>query len=137
VAAPPRKAALKPAIRQSESKSPPLVALDRRLKQRLGRGMHAIDARLDLHGQTQERAHAALLRFLRAAQASGAKTVLVITGKGAPGEAAGERGVLRRMVPQWLGLAQFRAYVVGIAEAPIRHGGAGALIVSVRRGSAD
>jgi hypothetical protein len=34
------------------------------------------------------------------------------------------------MVPHWLALAQFRAYVVGIAEAPMRAGGAGALIVS-------
>jgi DNA-nicking Smr family endonuclease len=130
----PKTAASKPASRQKiESGPPPLAPLDRRLKQRLGRGKHAIDARLDLHGQTQDRAHASLLRFLRAAQANGAKTVLVITGKGAPGEPAGERGVLRRMVPHWLALAQFRAYVVGIAEAPMRAGGAGALIVSVRR----
>ena len=38
--------------------------------------------------------------------------VLVITGKGVRGD-AGERGVLKRMVPMWFGLAEFRGYVVG------------------------
>ena len=68
---------------------------------------NAIDARLDLHGRTQSEAHAALLRFLRRAQANGAKTVLVITGKG--GDRDGERGVLKRQVPLWLALPEFRA----------------------------
>ena len=63
-------------------KEPALAPLDRRAKQKLARGTQAIDARIDLHGRTQSEAHAALLRFLRRAQAKGAKTVLVITGKG-------------------------------------------------------
>ncbi|HTC05343.1 MAG TPA: Smr/MutS family protein, partial [Xanthobacteraceae bacterium] len=62
--------------------SPPLAPLGRRLKQRVARGREPIDARLDLHGMTQQQAHAALLRFLHRAQASGAKTALVVTGKG-------------------------------------------------------
>jgi DNA-nicking Smr family endonuclease len=114
--------------------APPLVPLDRQFKRRLSRGSAAVAARIDLHGQTQDRAHVALLQFLRRAQADGTKTVLVITGKGAPGEPAGERGVLRRVVPHWLALPQFRAYVLGFEEAPIRHGGSGAIIVSLRRG---
>jgi DNA-nicking Smr family endonuclease len=112
----------------------PLVPLERRLKQRLARGTETADARIDLHGQTQDRAHVALLQFLRHAQAEGLKMVLVITGKGATGDAvAGERGVLRRMVPHWLALAEFRAYVLSVEDAPIRQGGSGALIVRVRR----
>ena len=44
------------------------------------------------------------------AQARGAQVVLVITGKGARGgEQAGERGVLRREVPLWLRLPEFRS----------------------------
>jgi DNA-nicking Smr family endonuclease len=128
----PRKIAPEQAI--PKPAAPPLVPLDRQLKRRLGRGSEAVAARIDLHGLTQDRAHAALLQFLRRAQAEGTKTVLVITGKGAPGEPAGERGVLRRMVPHWLALPRFRAYVRGFEEAPIRHGGSGAVIVSVRRG---
>jgi DNA-nicking Smr family endonuclease len=110
---------------------PPLAPLPRRMKQRVARGQQAIDARLDLHGLTQSEAHAVLLRFLRSAAARGARLVLVITGKGRPGE--GERGVLKRQVPLWLALPEFRALVVGFEDAHIAHGGAGALYVRVRR----
>jgi DNA-nicking Smr family endonuclease len=115
---------------------PPKLAgpapLGRKLKQRIARGSHAIDGRLDLHGFTQAEAHGALLHFLRTRQARGAKVVLVITGKGVRGD-AGERGVLRRMVPMWFGLAEFRSYVVGFEYASIAHGGEGALYVTLRR----
>ena len=118
--------------------APGLAPLDRRLKQRLARGTEPIDARLDLHGRTQGEAHAALLRFLRRAQADGAKFVLVITGKGArAGDAWGERGVLKRQVPLWLRLPEFRPYVVGFEDAHIGHGGEGALYVRVRRARAS
>jgi DNA-nicking Smr family endonuclease len=58
--------------------------------------------------------------------------VLVITGKGKVG-AESERGVLRRQVPQWLNLPEFRSLVVGFEEAHVGHGGEGALYVRVRR----
>jgi DNA-nicking Smr family endonuclease len=110
---------------------PPLAPLDRKLKTRIARGTAAIDARLDLHGMTQAEAHGALLRFLRAAQGKGATIALVITGKGARGE--GERGVLKRQVPLWLKLPEFRAYVVGFEDAAPPHGGEGALYVRLRK----
>jgi DNA-nicking Smr family endonuclease len=102
------------------------------MKQRVARGKDAIDGRLDLHGLTQSEAHAALLRFLRTASSRGARLVLVITGKGARA-AEGERGVLKRQVPHWLSLPEFRAFVVGFEDAHIAHGGGGALYVRVRR----
>jgi len=111
-----------------------LEPFDRRLKQRLARGTESIDARIDLHGKSQSEAHAALLSFLRQAQGDGAKFVLVITGKG--GGARGdwsERGVLKRQVPQWLKLPEFRGYVVGFDDAHIGHGGQGALYVRIKR----
>jgi DNA-nicking Smr family endonuclease len=114
---------------------PPLAPLGRKLKQRIARGSHAIDGRLDLHGLTQAEAHGALLHFLRTRQARGAKMVLVITGKGVRGDAGtGERGVLRRMVPMWLGLPEFRDCVIGFEAAGVGHGGEGALYVSLRKG---
>ena len=111
---------------------PPLMPIDRRTRQRLARGTESIDARLDLHGRTQAQAHEALLRFLRRVQHDGARTVLVITGKGG-GDAAGDRGVLKRQVPFWLGLPEFRSYVLGIEDAHVGHGGEGALYVRLRR----
>jgi DNA-nicking Smr family endonuclease len=111
---------------------PALAPLGRRLRQRLARGAHAIDGRLDLHGMTQSRAHGALLGFLRSAQARGSRIVLIITGKGVAG-AAGERGVLRRQVPLWLRLPEFRDFVTGFESAGAGHGGEGAIYVQVRR----
>jgi DNA-nicking Smr family endonuclease len=116
-------------------KPPPrLEPLERRQKQRLARGVEPIDARLDLHGKTQGEAYAALLRFLRRAQTDGARFVLVITGKGAGTRDNWiERGVLRRQVPLWLKLPEFRAYVTAFEQAHVGHGGEGALYVRLRR----
>jgi DNA-nicking Smr family endonuclease len=113
---------------------PPLATLGRRFRQEVARGRRPIDGRLDLHGMTQGEAHGALLSFLRATQARGGRLVLVITGKGTAGdEYLSERGVLRRQVPRWLRLPEFRQYVVGFESAGIGHGGEGALYVSLRR----
>jgi DNA-nicking Smr family endonuclease len=117
-------------------KSPPLAPLERRLKQRVARGHETVEARIDLHGMTQRQAHEALLGFLRRAQANGQKIALVVTGKGARRAAhddLSERGVLRRQVPLWLALPEFRSLVVGFDAAHVSHGGEGALYVRVRR----
>jgi DNA-nicking Smr family endonuclease len=112
----------------------PLAPLGRRLRQRVARGREPIDGRIDLHGMTQSRAHGALLRFLQRAQADEARIVLVVTGKGtARTDADGERGVLRRQVPLWLALPEFRSLVVGFEDAHVGHGGQGALYVRLRR----
>jgi DNA-nicking Smr family endonuclease len=110
---------------------PPLAPLGRRERARLSRGRNEIEARLDLHGMTQLRAHRRLLDFLQRAHHDGLTFVLVITGKGVAGDT--ERGVLRRQVPQWLALPEFRTLVVGFEEAHIGHGGEGALYVRIRR----
>jgi DNA-nicking Smr family endonuclease len=132
-----------PAAQKPEKveKPPPLALLDRRFKQRVANGRTPIDARLDLHGFTQKDAHAALLRFLRGAQAADAKVVLVVTGKGTLRNPRGggdyaeptEPGVLRRQVPMWLSLPEFRPFVVSVEDAHVAHGGQGALYVRLRR----
>jgi DNA-nicking Smr family endonuclease len=112
--------------------APPLAPIGRRERSQLSRGRKEIDARLDLHGMTQTRAHRALADFLQRAHGDGLTFVLIITGKGKMG-AESERGVLRRQVPQWLSLPEFRSLVVGFEEAHIGHGGEGALYVRIRR----
>jgi len=125
------KPASRPASRPAPKPAPPLAPLGRRMRRSVARGKEAIDARLDLHGLTQAQAHAELLHFLRDAGAREARLVLVITGKGGRGE--GDRGVLKRQVPQWLALPEFRSLVVGYEDAGLRHGGEGALYVRIRR----
>ena len=104
------------------------------MRARIAHGKQAIDGRLDLHGLTQSEAHSALLHFLRNAIARDARLVLVITGKGSKNLGrGGEPGVLRRHVPQWLGLPEFRSLVIGFEDAHVAHGGEGALYVRLRR----
>lgn len=122
----PKLAAPKPA--------PALAPLGRRERSQLSRGRKEIDGRIDLHGMTQHRAHRALLTFLQRASHDGMTFVLVITGKGRTVGPESERGILRRQVPLWLGLPEFRVLVVGYEEAGIGHGGEGALYVRMRRG---
>jgi DNA-nicking Smr family endonuclease len=135
--APPRPAASKPAIKPvgtaAGKPALPVVRLDRKEKKRLARGTEPIDGRIDLHGKTQSEAHAALLGFLRRAQADGARFVLVITGKGGGPGSSSERGILKRQVPLWLRLPEFRLLVLAIEDAHVTHGGEGALYVRVRR----
>lgn len=124
----PLAAALVPRV--AKPAVPPLAPLGKRERTKLSRGRSEIEARLDLHGMTQARAHRALTGFLHRAHHDGLTFVLVITGKGRSG---GESGVLRRQVPEWLSLPEFRAFVVGFETAHIGHGGEGALYVRIRR----
>jgi DNA-nicking Smr family endonuclease len=132
-AAPPRPSVPVHAPKPAKPAAPPLAPLGRRERAKLSRGRNEIDARLDLHGMTQLHAHHALLGFLQRAHHDGLTFVLVITGKGTMSGGEFERGVLRRQVPHWLSLPEFRALVTGFEEAHIGHGGSGALYVRIRR----
>lgn len=136
----PRPAPARPVAKPAP---PTLAPIEPKLRRRLSRGSQ-VDARLDLHGLTQAVAHHRLRAFLLDAQGAGHALVLVITGKGAAGAGAaseaafllsgeGGRGVLRRLVPQWLSAPEMRALVVGFETAARGHGGEGALYVRVRR----
>ena len=105
------------------------IGIDKRQADRFRGGRLEIDGKIDLHGRTQAEAHDALHDFIHRAHRAGKRCLLVITGKGR----GGETGVLRRQVPQWLGLPEFRSLVVGFEDAHIAHGGEGALYVRVRR----
>ena len=90
-AAPPKQLASAKMARQPGSEpppAPPLAPIGRRERAQLSRGRKEIDARLDLHGMTQTRAHRALSDFLRRAHIDGLTFVLVITGKGSAAAAA-------------------------------------------------
>lgn len=115
----------KPAARKPQA--PPDVIEPGR-KRRIVRERELISARIDLHGLDQDRARNSLEGFLRRAQDEGARSVLVITGKGSRGE-----GVLRRYAPEWLAAPALRGIVAGVSQAHQRHGGEGALYVALKR----
>jgi DNA-nicking Smr family endonuclease len=105
-------------------------ALEPRRQRRLSRERDPIDARIDLHGYGRFQAQDALTAFLLRAQARGHGAVLVITGQGRRGGS----GVIRASVHEWLTAPALRGVVSGYAPAARRHGGEGALYVTLRRG---
>lgn len=113
-----------------QPKRPAPTHLDNPTLDKLAKGRLPIEARVDLHGMTQDEAYALLYTFLSRAHARGARYVLVITGKGF---ASGGDGVLRRMVPGWLSTPTFRPLVSSHDHAARGHGGSGALYVRLRR----
>ena len=136
---PPRRRAPAQPIALPRLSTASAPGLDARSAERLKRGQLPIEARLDLHGMTQEDAHAALDHFIGEAYATGKRALLIITGKGLkPREPAhpwdhSTGGVLKAMTPRWLNEAPNRARVLAITEAQPRHGGSGALYVLIRR----
>jgi DNA-nicking Smr family endonuclease len=114
---------------------------------RLRRGTVAPDARIDLHGMTQQAAHRTLFAWLATAHARGHRLVLVITGKGNPVARASspsatpswaegparQYGVLKQNVPRWLNEPGLAALIASSGPAHARHGGEGALYVYLRK----
>ncbi len=113
------------------------VQMDHGTHRRMVRGKLKPEARLDLHGSTLAQAHPALTRFIQGSHARGLRLVLVITGKGkdrdAPGPIPIRRGVLKHQVPGWLNMPPLGRIVLDVRESHIRHGGAGAYYVYLRR----
>jgi DNA-nicking Smr family endonuclease len=116
---------LKPGPRKAAAKAKSgSGGLDGNTRKKLRQGALCPSARLDLHGLTQAAAHRSLLFFLPNARKNHIKLALVITGAS---------GVLKQMVPRWLNQPEFAALITGIEPAHVRHGGAGALYVYLRK----
>ena len=108
--------------------------IDRASAERLKRGRHPIEARLDLHGKTQAEAHHALAAFIHSSFEAGQRCVLVITGRGLGPSGP---GVLKSAVPRWLEEVGLRRKILAIVPAQPRDGGAGALYLLLRRRRAE
>lgn len=113
------------------------LQMDRKKHGKMTRGKLKPEARIDLHGMTLADAHPELIRFIMGSAASGRRLVLVITGKGKhrdePGPIPVRKGVLRNQVPHWLRMPPLRDVILQVTEAHLKHGGAGAFYVYLRR----
>lgn len=112
--------------------------IDRRTHEKLRKGQMTIEARLDLHGYSQERAHSALHDFIVATQRRGKRCVLVITGKGKSHmhddqDWVFNDSVLRARVPEWLSTPPLSALTLKCLPAQPKHGGEGAYYVYLKR----
>lgn len=111
--------------------------LDAGWDKRLAKGAVSPDRTIDLHGHTLSSAHAMLDIRLGEAVRSGARLVLLITGRPArdnPRLPPTSRGVIRASVTDWIAASGWASHIAAIRNAHPRHGGAGALYVVLRRG---
>lgn len=113
-----------PASTKSHRPTPPDDLSGQR---RIRRGQHEIDARIDLHGHTQDTAHREVVDFILRQAGLGARCVLVITGKGRLGA-----GVLRSRLFDWIADPDLRPFIAGYASAHPKHGGSGAVYLFLR-----
>ena len=94
----------------------------------LRRGRVPAERELDLHGMTVSQSTSYLLRGISLARDDGLRCVRVIHGKG---HGSSERGpVLKLKVRDWL---RQHPQVLALCPAPPRQGGAGAVLVLLRR----
>ena len=135
----PKRAIARPAAPAPKRNEPPPLergqspGVDRRQAARLKRGRTPIDARLDLHGMTQDAAHKRLTSFLENAVATDRRAVLVVTGKGLKEGS----GVIRAQVPRWLNEPRLRPLVLTYEYAQPKDGGMGALYILLRKRHQD
>jgi len=124
-------------FRANEGLPGPGIQMDAKAFARMSKGKLAPDARIDLHGMTVAEAHPELIRFVLNAHSGGARLVLVITGKGKPGPDFGpipqRYGILKHQVPNWLRSPPLGGLILQVSDAHLKHGGAGALYVYLRR----
>lgn len=126
-----------PLFRKDDVLPGPGIQMDVKAFTRMSKGKLAPEARIDLHGMTVSEAHPELIRFILNAHADGLRLVLVITGKGKPGADFGpipqRYGILKHQVPNWLRLPPLGGLILQVSDAHLKHGGAGALYVYLRR----
>jgi len=101
--------------------------LQHSVMRKLRRGQYAIEAQLDLHGNTVPEARERVSTFLRDMQAQGKRCVRIIHGKGKSSE--GKLPVLKGKVNAWL---QQWNQVLAFCSARSNDGGTGAIYVLLR-----
>lgn len=101
------------------------------LLRKLRRGDIPYRRHIDLHGYTREEAHELLKSFIIKARRDDQRCVLVVTGRGK--SSPGGVGVLREVLPRWLGRAPIGAHVLAFSTARRTDGGPGAFYVLLRR----
>ncbi|NCO85887.1 MAG: DNA mismatch repair protein MutS [Rhodobacterales bacterium] len=126
---------LLPALPERLHQAP--LQMDHKAYGKLKRGKLDPEGRIDLHGMTLAEAHPALVTFILSSHAAQRRLVLVITGKGKVRDDLApmpvRQGALRHQVPQWLALPPIGHMVMQVAPAHLKHGGAGAYYVYLRR----
>ena len=121
----PNVATIKTSSSQKEIKIADYSGIDSNTANRFRKGESVIDAKLDLHGMTSEKAHNALITFITKQIKLENRRLLVITGKG--------KGILNSALPGWLGVAGINESILAFDKASPKHGGDGAFYILLKR----
>lgn len=104
-------------------------AMDKKTGERFKAGAMSIDARLDLHGYTLDKAFDVLKNFIHDQSRRNARCLLVITGKGG----LLGRGVLKAEMPVWMNSGEIRSLILSYTTAQPKDGGNGAFYILLKR----
>lgn len=128
------KPRLAPPSPPNTTRPAPGTTLDGTWDRRLARGAHAPDFTVDLHGHNLATAYELLDLKLEQAIASGARLLLLVTGKPpADDRRPVGRGAIRAAIGDWLAASRHARHIAAVRNAHPRHGGAGALYIVLRR----
>jgi DNA-nicking Smr family endonuclease len=121
-------------VAAAKPKPSPGVTLDGTWDRRLSRGLVQPDLTVDLHGHNLNTAYGVLDSRLEQAVATGARLLLLITGKPPEGDRwPVKRGAIRAAVGDWLAASRHAGHIAAVRGAHPRHGGQGALYIVLRR----
>jgi len=120
-----KEMAITPAKSRKDVKQGDYANIDKNTAEKFRKGEAKIDAKLDLHGMTSEKAHSAFVAFIHKQAKLERRNLLVITGKGS--------GILRSSLPKWISTPDLQPLILAFDSAKDKHGGAGAYYILLRR----
>lgn len=113
------------------------IGIDKTTLRKFKREEFNIEATLDLHGLTEDKAFTEVNNFIVQNYSKGKRCVVIITGKGLTVREEDDiftpKGILKKRVPQWLDMPQVRAMILTYKHPSERLGGSGALYILLKR----
>jgi len=107
---------------------------EKNLSKSMRRGEFAFDAKIDLHGYSQDQAYDALHNFIEKNYFSQKRHLLIITGKGKfCYQTYQNMGILKPKLPEWFYDSHFAKYVSVYQKAAPKDGGSGAYYIILRK----
>lgn len=111
--------------------------IDNNTAKRFKREEYPIEATLDLHGYTEDKAYDKVFEFIKTSYIRQKRCILIITGKGLPKkndvDIFATKGILKERVPQWLNSSELRPLILCFKHPTAKNGGDGALYILLRR----
>lgn len=109
---------------------------EKNLSKSMRRGEFSCDAKIDLHGYSQDQAYDALHNFIEKNYFSQKRHLLIITGKGKfCYQTYQNMGILKPKLPEWFYDSHFAKYVSVYQKAAPKDGGSGAYYIILRKKS--